>query len=425
MQPPPDSAAETLAEGAVHPVLTPVHDFARKLRQEAFLPRVKAYVAWRREVLAARAAGREPPPPPDGAPLSINLDLTTACNFACDHCVDWEILNRGVSYDDARLRQSLETMAARGLRSVILIGGGEPTVYPGFVPVVRFLKDLGLQVAVVSNGSRGDRIHEIADALDERDWVRLSLDAATDRTFQAMHKPKKAVTLDEICAWVPRIKDRNPRPRVGFSFVVTWRGAERAAGVPVVENLDEIVAAARRARDARFDYVSFKPFLVRTPEGAEVIDPEASLRHHREVVGRIRRALDEAKTLATDDFAVLESTNMKLLEAGSWKTWTRQPATCHMQVFRQVLSPLGLWNCPAHRGVEDARLGDRDAFLDAGHAEATAAATARLLDAFDASARCREVTCLYHDANWWLERAVADEGALGGPDLDAEEDYFL
>jgi hypothetical protein len=405
-------------------VLAPVHDFARKLRQAAFLPRVREYAAWRRAVLDARAAGDPEPPLPAWAPFSINLDLTTACNFACDHCVDWDILNSKVSYDDARLRASLSTMVRHGLRSVILIGGGEPTVYPGFVPMVRFLKELGLQVAIVSNGSRNDKILEAVDVLDDRDWIRLSLDAGTDATFQAMHKPKKPVHLDAICEWIPKIRERNPAPRVGFSFIVTWRGAERTEGVSIVENLGEIVEAAERARDARFDYISFKPFLVRTPEGAEVIDPEASQARHREVLAGIRRSLDEAKTLATESFAVMESTNMKLLESGGWEAWTRQPRTCHMQVFRHVLSPLGLWNCPAHRGVEDGRLGDRDAFVDEAAVAKTAQATAAALDAFDASVRCREVTCLYHDANWWLERAIEDPDQLGEPEA-LDGDFFL
>lgn len=421
--PVPDPASETMPE--VHPVLAPVHDFVSKLTQDAFLPRIRAYVAWRREVLAARRHGALEPPMPAWAPLSINLDLTTACNFACPHCVDWNILGSRVSYDDARLRASLETMTAGGLASVILIGGGEPTVHPRFAAWVRFLKDLGLQVAIVSNGGLGERILEVIDVLDEKDWVRLSLDAGTDTTFQVLHRPKKAVTLDEICAWVPRMRDVNSAPRVGFSFVITWAGAQREEGAPVAENLHEIVAAARLARASRFDYISFKPFLVRTPEGAEVIDPEASRVRNTEVMARIRSALEEARTLATDEFAVLESTNLKLLENGTWRAWTRQPPTCHMQVFRQVLSPLGLWNCPAHRGVEEARIADRDAFADDERAASTARATARLLDAFDASVACREVTCLYHDVNEWLEHAIEDPGILDGAVPGNDEDFFL
>jgi hypothetical protein len=403
----------------------PVHDFAAKLRQEALRPRLVDYVAWRRAVLAARAAGEAAPAMPAWAPLSVNLDLTTACNYACDHCIDWEILNQGISHDDATLRRSLAEMAARGLRSVILIGGGEPTVHPGFVGIVRHLKDLGLQVAVVTNGSRNERIREVVDRLDERDWVRLSLDAGTDATFQAMHKPKRPITLEAICAGIRAVKERNPRPRVGFSFVVTWRGARRGDGAPPLhENLGEIVSATRLARDAGFDYIAFKPVLTRDPEGAEVMDP-ASARDHAEALARIREAVEEARALETPTFAVVESTNLRLLETGAWRDWTRQPRTCHMQAFRQVLSPLGLWNCPAHRGVPKARVGDRDAFAGPEAAAATAGATSALLDAFDASHECREVTCLYHAANWWIEAAIEDPRTLDRAGVAPGEDFFL
>ena len=80
--------------------------------------------------------------PVDQAPMSINLDVTTACNYRCDHCIDWDILNSKWKHDEDDLRASLAQMAARGMRSVILIGGGEPTVHPRFVEFVKFLKEL-------------------------------------------------------------------------------------------------------------------------------------------------------------------------------------------------------------------------------------------------------------------------------------------
>ena len=43
---------------------------------------------------------------PDFAPISINLDLTTACNYACDHCVDLDILNTGIRFDHDKLLAS-------------------------------------------------------------------------------------------------------------------------------------------------------------------------------------------------------------------------------------------------------------------------------------------------------------------------------
>ena len=362
-----------------------IHDFTAKLRQPSLRGQVESYVRWRKDLRRARAEGRPDPPPPDQAPISINLDLTTACNYRCDHCIDWDILNTKHRHDEETLRSSIIEMVERGLRSVILIGGGEPTIYPGFSDFVRFLKDLELQVAIVSNGSRGDKLLEIAEFLEERDWVRLSLDAGSNELFRAMHRPvKKSLTLDEICAWIPRIKERNPRFQIGFSYIIVWQGASRD-DVAIHENIDEIVMATQRAKDCGFDYISLKPVLQRAAGGAEVMDPAAARDEQSRVVARIREEVDRAQLLADDDFAVSVSTNLRVLEAGSWQDYTKQPATCHMQALRQVVTPMGTFNCPAHRGVEKARVGDVDAYADAAMARRTAGQLSDLMDRFDAA----------------------------------------
>ena len=249
-------------------------------------PKVVDYVRWQRALRKAQAAGEQLPEMPDIAPLSINLDLTTACNYACDHCIDWDILNSKEKHEDDQLRASIERMAERGLRSVILIGGGEPTLYPGFVEFVAFLKQLDLSVSVVTNGSRGDRILQAAKHFTKGDWVRLSLDSGSNDVFQRMHHPsKKSLTLDEICSWIPKIKAANPDLQMGFSFVITWVGGSRGE-VKIVENIHEMVMASKRASDAMFDYISFKPFLERQENGAEVMDPAKSEAELRAVVAR-------------------------------------------------------------------------------------------------------------------------------------------
>jgi hypothetical protein len=96
-----------------------------------------------------------------------------------------------------------------------------------------------------------------------------------------------------------------------------------------------------------------------------------------------------------------------------------------MQALRQVLSPLGLWNCPAHRGVAKARIAGPEAFAPPGGAAHAAASVEAMLDSFDASHECAEVTCLYHAANWWIEQAIEDPR---GHPLDPEvagDDAFL
>lgn len=400
-----------------------IHDFTAKLRQPGIAPSLTAYVEWRRALIQAREEGAPAPEPPEIAPVSINLDLTTACNFRCTHCIDWDTLNTPHKFREAELRGGLQRMRERGLRSVILIGGGEPTLYPRFAEFVGWLKQLGLQVAIVSNGSRGRVLAEAAPHLDERDWIRLSLDAGSNELFAAMHNPVRPdIDLDVICSWVPRIKEANPRVRVGFSYIIVWSGASREEKA-LHENVHEIVAATERARHAGFDYIALKPVLERRPGGAEVMDPEKAEHETAVVVGRIRSEVEKAKQLADERFSVYESINLRVLEEGRWKEFTHQPRTCHMQAFRQVLSPTGLYNCPAHRGVEKARIAGPGAYRDDEESRRTGRALEAILARFDASHECREVTCLYNGVNWWLERLVRDpslslEAEIGEESLD-------
>lgn len=399
------------------------HDFSTKLRQEPLAGVLSSYVAWQRSVREAKVRGEVPAPMPRNVvPVSINLDLTTACNYACTHCIDWDMLNSRAKYEHDKLTNSLNQLIERGLRSVILIGGGEPTLYPKFSDVVRLIKERGVQVGIVSNGSRNEKILEIAPILTKKDWVRFSLDSGTTATFAAMHQPKKPITLEHICSFVPRIRELSPVIAVGFSFIIVWGGAEREESVKVIPNIDEMVTAARLARDSKFTYISFKPFLTRHPEGAEVMDT-AVVQNFQDTVIRIREALLEAKALETEEFKVIESINLRVLLEGTWRNFTNQPHMCHMMALRQVLSPLGIYNCPAHRGEKKARITEVDGYQDESLIAQTQRQTAAMLDQFDASHECREVTCLYNSANHMMEKLIEDgEPAQVLPDRD---DYFL
>ncbi len=184
--------------------------------------------------------------------------------------------------------------------------------------------------------------------------------------------------------------------------------------------------AAERAKAAGFDYIGFKPVLERRPDGAEVMDPEKSESELDRVVARIRTEVDRAKQLADDGFDVYESINLRLLEEGTWRQFTTQPQTCHMQALRQVLTPTGLYNCPAHRGVAKARIAGPKAYSSAREAGETGEGLKKILDGFDASHECREVTCLYNGVNWWLEKLISDPSISPEAELGDERfDYFL
>jgi wyosine [tRNA(Phe)-imidazoG37] synthetase (radical SAM superfamily) len=411
--------------------LSPIHDFSAKLRQPSIINTLKEYVSWQVKWRDAYAEGKSIEEileqAPNRAPLSVNLDVTTACNYRCDHCVDMDILNTGIRYEHEQLKNSLTTLIDRGLRSVIIIGGGEPTVYPGFADIVKHLKARDIQIGVVTNGSRMDRIAEVANDLTKGDWVRLSLDSGDNDTFRAMHKPvSKKVTLDWICSQIPDIKKINPDFQIGYSFIVVWKDCE-ANDTEIIDNTDEIIEAAQRARQYEFDYISYKPFLTRAEENnAEVVNLTQEEQSIDGILKKIRTSIDETKQLETENFSVIESTNLRVLENGSYKDFIDQPSTCHMQYFRQVLSPLGVFNCPVYRHVPQALLGGKHEYEGEELFKETQKNTLRLIEAFDASNECRNVTCLYNHANWLIEDLIRNPEKLDTLQASEERhDYFL
>jgi hypothetical protein len=98
-----------------------------------------------------------------------------------------------------------------------------------------------------------------------------------------------------------------------------------------------------------------------------------------------------------------------------------------MQFFRQVLSPLGLYNCPVYRNQPHGHIGGKDAYAAADSYEEAKKGTAALIARFDATSECREVTCLYNHVNWWLESLIEQPELLEGVQVSrpAEPDYFL
>ena len=400
-----------------------MHDFRAKLSDPRAAAAVESYLRRARRRRTSKADAGEPFEDDPHGPLSINLDLTFACEYRCAHCIDGELLNGGRHIELETVLGTLRGLARRGLRSVILIGGGEPTLYPRFDAVVSEIKTLGLECAIVSNGAHNDRLARVAPLLGPKDWVRLSLDAGTDATFQALHRPRKPITLERICRTASALKQAAPHVQLGFSFVVTWISPGQRCS-PVAVNAGEMGQAAALARQHGFDYISFKPMLVRDSARAEVINlgrPGEVGAAEREALEEIRRGLLAAEACAGNGFRVVPSTNLAALLNGSlFEQSVAQPRECHMQQFRHVVSPAGIFACPAHRGNGASRLASETGYAAAEHWRETATAVERQIRRFDASVECRHIACIYNQTNWWLEGLLTHQQTvepLAAPDL--------
>jgi molybdenum cofactor biosynthesis enzyme MoaA len=397
------------------------HDFSSKLRQDATLQRLKDYIEWQRDS-EIQASGRGLPM---FSPVSINLDLTSACNFSCHFCVDSRLINAGKTLTLEEVKKTIHTLHSHGLLSVILIGGGEPTLHRDFGQIVRYIKGKGLQVGIVTNGSQLERIEAVVQELKEKDWVRISVDAAGEEVFQALHVPRTRVTLRGILEKAKKVKKKNPLVSLGYSFVVVWEGVE-VNRKRLRPNLDEMTRSVELAREFSFDYVSFKPCLVRWNESQrETLLKNVGKTKEEEIIDQIKIHLQEARHAAGDQVKILESSNLKAMLNRETDQIKKQPARCHMQFFRTVVTPFGIFHCPAFRGVEEARVGMPDGYLSETKFRETLKRAAESIRTFDAKEECKDVGCFYNRTNWWLEEFIHSKEGVRNLEKIENENFFL
>ena len=403
--------------------LPTIHQFGDKLRHPRTIAAFRSFVEGMRHYRATGSTEKI-----SGIPLlSINLDLTTACDHACGHCVDDEVINTGPKYSGDNVLNTIDTLADRGLCSVILIGGGEPTLHPRFGEIVRHIKARGLELGLVTHGGHAAKIVEVADQFQPTDWVRFSIDAATNETYQDIHfgqagkKPRN--TLAEILANGRAIKDANPGIQLGYSYVVVPPGQEYH-GRRLRDNIDEIPGAAVNAREHGFTYLSLKPCLIKREVEGETLMYGMRPEEIEAVGARIRDKIEEARAVA-GDVKIVQSQNLIAMLSGQLDVLRRQPGICYAGFFRQVVSPFSIVHCPAWRGDVRAQVGTKLGYADPDAAAATAQATVKNLLSFDATKTCADIACFYNSMNRYIDHVIESGVPVEELQPSAARDTFL
>ena len=402
-------------------------DFSLKLRQYSSIDKLKKYILWQREMRSKNNTDNfENSQTFLGGPVSINLDITVACNYCCAHCVDSKILNTNDKFSLEEIYRITKVLSSNGLKSIILIGGGEPALHPQFESIVRSIKSLGVQLGIVTNGSRISRLIKISDCLNERDWIRFSLDAGSDETFQKIHKPNTKVSLMDICSGVKHIKEGNDKVSIGFSYIIFYEGCN-VNGIKLSDNVDEIPSSVRLAVDFGFDYITFKPCLIKSGStcNRETLLYGENRSRIEGIANRIKERLYEAKGNCNGRIRMHESINLRAMLGDDLDRYKLQPRNCHSQIYRQIVTPIGIYHCPAYRGDAKALIGARDGYFSQEKYEETCVNNLEVMRKFDASKECKDIVCFYNRLNWWIEDVINSGEDVDSIDPLGDDNSFL
>lgn len=183
-------------------------------------------------------------------PSHIQVEPTTRCNATCGTC------SRG-SLAKSQLRNDLQPEALErilerlpGLKSIRLLGLGEPFLNPKFETILELLKKRGIKTWLISNGSLFDKRH-IRELIHEYVFdIGVSIDSADPDEFREL-RPMGLIGLEEVLAGLRTlIEERNAGRSnviIGVNGAIShtnYRGLDAIGDLCINLGIDYLAVAA-------------------------------------------------------------------------------------------------------------------------------------------------------------------------------------
>jgi len=147
------------------------------------------------------------------------------CTNNCLWCTrgnDRQNLKRGI--DPQRLIDFIYSLNEFGVPGEFALAGNctEPLLYPRIKEVINTIKEINSSVRLYSNFLYGNKIYGIVPELDERDIIRISLDAGKSESYIKNHRPCEANTFSIIIENIKNLIKIRSESNCKFSVIITY-----------------------------------------------------------------------------------------------------------------------------------------------------------------------------------------------------------
>ena len=151
-----------------------------------------------------------------GRSLGINNIPPKKCTYACVYCQVGKTtrlqIDRAQFYNPEEIymevRKKVEKAQKRGesVDYLTFVPDGEPTLDANLGQEIELLKSLGLNIAVITNGSLIWREDVRAD-LAKADWVSFKIDSNREKTWRQINRPQRSLRLPVILSGLLEFAD--------------------------------------------------------------------------------------------------------------------------------------------------------------------------------------------------------------------------
>jgi MoaA/NifB/PqqE/SkfB family radical SAM enzyme len=196
-------------------------------------------------------------------PERMEINITNRCDMNCLFC--WvhsptlkerapdKWLKQDIDFDF--LKKVVDEMVSVGTKEILFSGIGEPFLHPQIMDMVKYVKNKGLSLEIVTSGASftKSKINELLKL--GVDWLTLSLSASTPETYVKLHPTqteKIFKRIKENLIYLCKLKKRRgvSKPHVKIVHVINSK------------NYREIADMVKFAGKMKADMIRFKPIVV-------------------------------------------------------------------------------------------------------------------------------------------------------------------
>ena len=179
----------------------------------------------------------------------INLHVLEACNFKCRQCFSKFGTKETLPVED--WKKIVDNCIAGADMAEFNIAGGEPMLYPGLVELVQYIRDKGVKVSLITNGSLMDEewVKKYAGMFDTIGFSVDSINDETNRKIGRCDRNEKTIPAGRIVELCELIRKYAPGCRIKINTVVSALNKDEVMS----DFIDEVAAD-------RWKILRMKPF---------------------------------------------------------------------------------------------------------------------------------------------------------------------
>lgn len=183
-------------------------------------------------------------------PIYMEISPVGLCNHRCIFCAVDYLGYKPISLNFERFEAIIQEAGAKGVKSVMFAGGGEPLLHKEISEMIEAAARAGIDGAITSNAvmlteEKAQRI------LKHLTWFRASLNAGTPKTYSLIHKTKETDFRTVL---------KNLKYATSYRNKNNLKSTIGAQTLLLPENKDEMPALINELKSIGLDYLIIKPY---------------------------------------------------------------------------------------------------------------------------------------------------------------------